>query len=68
MIMLLSKFAANYFSKIIHRLQVAAQNLDLECLKKLDSSNWSDRYEGLSELYELICMKPNEASANVMKV
>ena len=43
-------------------------NLNLDCLKKLESSNWSDRYEALDDVYDIIGTRTNEASANIMKV
>jgi len=43
-------------------------NLNLDVLKKLESSNWSERYEGLDDMYDIVCTKPNEAANNIIKI
>ena len=42
--------------------------MNLEFFEKLDSSNWSERYEGLDSFYDLVSMNPAGVSAHAIKV
>ena len=40
----------------------------MELLKKLDSTSWSERYEGLDHFYDLVSLNPSGVSSCAIKV
>ena len=40
----------------------------MELLKKLDSTNWGERYEGLDHFYDLVSLNPSGVSSCAIKV
>lgn len=43
-------------------------SLNMDCLQKLESTSWSERYEGLDDLYDLVSINPSAVSTNAIKV